>query len=135
MFGDVTPAIAVDNVEFDNELVFLHGPLALGDMRVQMVVPSLTTLLSNATWERLSNVGPIFGAVALNDSGQDLIFLLGPCAFGKMPTVVKLKPACVALDLRLACDELADAIPGVLAVHVDIGLKFHVLKKKRKMFD
>ncbi len=76
-----------------------------------MVVPSLATLLSNATGKRLGNVGPIFGAVALNDSGQDLIFLLGPCAFGKVPTVVKLKPARVAFDLRLASDELADAIP------------------------
>ncbi len=88
MLSNVTPAVAVDNVEFDNELVLLHGPLALGDMRIQMVVPSLTTLLSDATGERLGDVSPIFGAVALYDSGQDLIFLLSPCAFSKVPAVV-----------------------------------------------
>ncbi len=130
MLGNVTPAIAVDHMEFDNQLVFLHGPLTLCDIRVQMVVPSLTTLLSNATGERFGNMSPIFGAVALNDSGQDLVFLLGPCAFGKMTTVVQFKPAGVALDLRLASDKLADAIPGVLAIHVNIGEEFHVLKKQ-----
>ncbi len=38
----------------------------------------------------------------------------------------------MALDLRLTSDELTDTIPGVLAIHVDITLKFHVLKEEAK---
>ena len=132
MLSNVTPAVAVDDVEFDNELVLLHCPLALSDMRVQMVVPSLSTLLSDTTWERLGDVRPIFGAVALHDSGQDLIFLPCPCAFGKVPAVVQLEPARVAFDLRLTSNELTDTVPGVLAIHVDITLEFHVLKEEEK---
>jgi len=49
LLGDVTPAIAMDEVELDDEHVFFHGPLAFSDVRVQVVVPALTALLSNAT--------------------------------------------------------------------------------------
>jgi hypothetical protein len=98
LLGNITPAIAEDEVELDDEFVLLHGPLALGNMRVQMIVPSFTTLLSDTSWKIFSHISPVFGALGLNDSGQDLIFLLGPCAFGKVTTVVQLEPARVALN-------------------------------------
>ena len=45
----VTPAIAVYQVQLDNEHILVHCPFALGNVGVEMVVPPLTTLLSNAT--------------------------------------------------------------------------------------
>ena len=46
--GNVTPSIPMDQVQLDNEQVLLHGPLALANGWVQVIVPALTTLLSNA---------------------------------------------------------------------------------------
>lgn len=111
MLGDVAPAIAMNEVESHDEHVFFDGPLALSDVRVQMVVPSLATLLSNASGKTLGDMGPVFGTLSDHDSGQDFIFLARPCAFSKVTAVVEFKPACMALDLRLAWQELADAIP------------------------
>ena len=102
MFGDVAPAVAVDEVESHDEHVFFDGPLAFGDVRVQVVVPSLTTLLSNASGKTLGDMGPVFGTLSHHDSGQDFVFLARPCAFSEVTAVVEFKPACMALDLRLA---------------------------------
>ena len=46
--GNVTPSIPMNQVQLDNEQVLLHGPLALAYGWVQVIVPALTTLLSNA---------------------------------------------------------------------------------------
>ena len=64
-----------------------------------MVVPSLTALLSDTTREALGYIGPVFGSLRNDDTGQDLIFLLGPGALRKVAAVVEFKPAGVALDL------------------------------------
>ena len=111
MLGDVAPAVAMDEMESYDEHVLLDGPLALRDVRVKVVVPSLTTLLSNASGKTLGDMGPVFGTFSDHDSGQDFIFLARPCAFSEVTTVVELEPACMALDLGLARKELADAIP------------------------
>ena len=86
-------------MKFHNQHVLVHGPLALGDIRVQVVVPSFTALLSDTTREALGDMGPVFGSLRNNNTGQDLIFLLCPCALRKVAAVVEFEPAGVALDL------------------------------------
>jgi hypothetical protein len=39
-------------MSFNDEVVFLLGPLVLFDVRIEVVVPSLTTLLANPARER-----------------------------------------------------------------------------------
>ena len=111
----------------DNEQVLIHRPLALADVRVQMVVPSLTTLLSNATWEAFSNMGPVSRARRRDNLSEDKILLFGPRTLSKMTAVVQLEPPRVALDLRLAWEELADTVPAILSKSIGISHQFLVL--------
>ena len=46
-----------------------------------------------------------------------------------MAAVVELKPARVALDLRLAGQQLADPVPAVLAKLVNVANQFLILLK------
>ena len=92
-----------------------------------MVVPPLTALLSDASGEALGDLGPVFGPLRDDNTGQDLVLLLGPGALRKVTAVVELEPAGVALDLRLAAEELADAIPGVLPKAINIAEQLFIL--------
>jgi len=97
--GDIAPAIAMDQVQPHNEEIFLHRPLSLGDVRVQVVVPALAALLSNATRKVLCYLCPILGAQLNNNYRQDLVLLLRPGAFRKMTAIDELEPTCVTFDL------------------------------------
>ena len=90
-------------------------------------MPPLPTLLANAPWQTLCDMGPISRARCCHDLSEDLVFLLGPGALRKVTAIVELEPSRVALDLRLARKELADAIPAILAKPFDIAHQFRVL--------
>lgn len=89
-------------MQFDDQQILLHRPFPLHDVRVQVVVPTLTTLLSYAAWEVLGDLGPVFGALSEHNSGQDLVLLASPSPLCKVAAIDQLEPAGVALDLRLA---------------------------------
>ena len=65
-FGNLRPFVAVYTVVLDDRPILLLRPLVLLDIRIQVIVPSLTTLLSNPPWECLSDVAPVFGTELLN---------------------------------------------------------------------
>ena len=132
LLSNVAPSVPMDHMKLDNEQVFLHRPLALANVWVQVVVPPLPTLLANAAWKAFSNMGPVSGASCSDNLSQDLVLLLGPGALSEMTAVVELKPPCMALDFRLASQKFADAIPAILAKPLDIPNQFLVLAKKKK---
>lgn len=119
-------------MQFNDHQIFFKGPLALHDVRVQMVVPALTTLLSDAPWEALGNLRPVFGALTMDNSDQDLVFLFRPGALCEVATVVQFEPACVALDLRLFHHQFADPIPRILAEFFNIVQKLFVLFETKR---
>ena len=127
LLGNVAPSVTVHKMQLDNEHVFLHGPLALADVWIQVIMPSLSTLLSNAPWQALGHLGPVLGTLRRDDVREDLILLLRPGALGEMAAVVKLEPASVTLDLRLAGQKLTNTIPRVLAKSLDIVLQLFIL--------
>ena len=86
-------------MELNDEHILLQGPLTLADVWVEMVMPSLSALLSNATRETLGHLSPVFGALGSHDVGEDAILLLGPGALGEVAAVIEFKPAGVAFDL------------------------------------
>ena len=59
LFSDVTPSVAVDQVEFNDLNVFLKGPLLLADIWVKVVVPTFPTLLANSAWQTFGYLGPV----------------------------------------------------------------------------
>ena len=48
LLGNVTPPVAVDQVQFNDLNVFLQGPLLLADVWVEVVVPALSALLADS---------------------------------------------------------------------------------------
>lgn len=60
--GDLGPSISESNMTFYNDAIFFHGPvLGLVDIRIQVVVPTLATLLSTSSREMRCNGTPFFG--------------------------------------------------------------------------
>ena len=114
-------------MQLDNEHVFLHGPLALADVWIQVIMPSFSALLSNAPWQAFGHLGPILGTLSRDDVREDLILFLRPGTLGEMATVIELEPACVTLDFRFAREKLADSIPRVLAKSLDVVLQLFIL--------
>ena len=74
MLRYVTPAIAVYQVQLDYKHILIHCPFALADVWVEMVVPPLPTLLSDATGQALGDLGPILGSASRHNLCQNLIF-------------------------------------------------------------
>ena len=62
ILGDLGPAIAELLVRVDDGLVLLRRPFVLLDVRVQVIVPALAALLTNAPGKCLCDVAPVFSA-------------------------------------------------------------------------
>ena len=62
-FSHFTPSDTFDQVQSHDLQVFLHRPLALINARIQVIVPSLSTLLSYAAWEVFRYLGPVSRAI------------------------------------------------------------------------
>ena len=127
LLSDVAPTVAVHQVQFDDQKVFFHGPLSLADIRVQVVVPALATLLTDAPRQAFGDMGPVAGARRRDNLREDLVLLLGPRALRKVTAIVQLQPARVALNLRFSGQKFTDTIPAVLTESVDVIYQFLVL--------
>ena len=78
---DFRPLIAVLSVGLDNGSVFFLSPLVLLDIRVQVVVPPFSTLLSNPSWKCLGYIAPVFSSKFLHIFRQFSIFKTAPRPF------------------------------------------------------
>ena len=59
---------------------------------------------------------------------QNLVLGQSPGTSDTVSYIVKFKPSCVTLDLRLSRHQLADSIPRVVAKLTDKCEKFFILK-------
>lgn len=64
--GNLGPAVAQHLVGLTDDAVLLLGPAGLFHLGVEVVVPALTTLLSQTALQVLGNQCPLLGAVLLN---------------------------------------------------------------------
>jgi hypothetical protein len=61
--------------------LLLRSPLCFIDVGVEMVVPSLTTLLSDSVWNELSDVSPLFGSMLTDNFDKHFILSFTPLSF------------------------------------------------------
>ena len=66
--SDISPLVALAFVRNVENQLFFETPGVLLDFRVEVIVPTLSALLSNSTWEVLSNRSPLLGTLFLNKS-------------------------------------------------------------------
>ncbi len=79
--ADQRPLIAVLHVQGHDQLVLLGVPLGFVDARVQVVEPSLPTLLPDPAVELVRDLGPLVRPVLPYQVGQQGVFLLCPGPF------------------------------------------------------
>lgn len=76
--GDLSPLVAhASMIEVEEELL-LQAPCDLLDVGIQMVVPSLSTLLSNPPRKLLGDLSPFLGAVQLDELKDKQVLFLCP---------------------------------------------------------
>lgn len=75
------PAVAVPLVRRQDGLVLRRGEGAVLDVWAELVAPPQPTRLPGPTLYVISDQRPVPGAVFLDQSGQDLVFLRTPGAF------------------------------------------------------
>ena len=80
-FCDFRPLVSAQNVEVKNLLILLLGPSVFLNVRVQVVVPALSTLLSDASLKVVCDLTPILSAISVDLLNQHAIFFLCPRAF------------------------------------------------------
>ena len=99
---DFRPTVSKLRALFYNKCFLLLRPLLLRQVWVQVVVPSLTALLSNPTGQKFSNVGPLCLPILLHKHLQLVILLRGPRALPFHDARVQdVPPVLKALDLGL----------------------------------
>ena len=110
MILDGVVSSALDIVSYYSPLIFfitifdveypllIPTPLVFLYDRVQVIVPSLTALLADTAFKRVSDVSPFLGAFALYQHQHFLVFFLGPRTFDQT-WIENFLPAVEALDI------------------------------------
>jgi hypothetical protein len=103
-------------VELENLLVFLFSPTVFLDIRIQMVVPTFTTLLTDATFQIMSNLRPVLSTVNFHLVHEVAVFLLCPWPLDHL-RVENLLPAVQTLDICAELKSFSNTLP-VLGAHL-----------------
>mmetsp|Transcript_47604 Transcript_47604/g.114278 ORF Transcript_47604/g.114278 Transcript_47604/m.114278 type:complete len:306 (+) Transcript_47604:1197-2114(+) len=112
--GNLRPPVAELVVRDDELAVLLARPLLALDLGVEVVVPSLAALLSDAAGKLLRDFGPLLRAELADELDDLVVLLLGPRPLDELG-VEDLLPAVEALDVRALLEILGDLLP-VLAL-------------------
>lgn len=83
-----------------------------------MVVPALATLLSDAAFEVLGNLGPLLSTFIKNKSQNFHIFLFSPGTFYQL-WIKHFLPSVKALDIGAAEKRLGNLLPVLAVVLAD----------------
>jgi len=96
-FTDLCPPVSQQAVFLsrrykEEDPLLFFGPLLDVDMRVEVVVPALATLLADPPGQMLGYEGPLVGAVFLHQTNHCAVFLLcpGACFHGSAFAVSRL---------------------------------------------
>ena len=75
---DLGPLVPVLLLQNEKDQVFLGTPLGLFDFWVQVVVPSLTTLLAYFARQMLGDFAPVARALLLHELDEESVLIWAP---------------------------------------------------------
>ena len=107
---DFRPFVAVSLVELQYFVVLFFTPTVFLYVGIQMVVPSLSTLLSYTTFQIISDLTPILGSVSSNLFDQKPVFFFGPGTFYHL-RVQNFLPSVQTLHVRSKFKFLGNLFP------------------------
>lgn len=90
--------------------LFILAPVNLLDEGVQVVVPALAALLSDATWDFISNRGPLLWPMLNHSHKKGLVFKLAPGPLDQ-ERVEHFLPSVEALDVSATLQLLGNLLP------------------------
>lgn len=105
--GPLIPVVPVHQVQYP--FLFL-GPADLLDLRVQVIMPALPALLSDAAWQVFSHESPLLRAVLVNEMKYHAILFLSPRALDQT-RIEYFLPSVKALNVSAARKLLGNPFP------------------------
>jgi hypothetical protein len=117
-FGYFGPFVAILFMGLNYSSIFFRCPFIFLDIRIQMVMPSLSALLSNPTWQSLSDVTPIFCAILFDINSKTVILFLAPRSFDH-GRVENFLPSMETLNICPLVKEGGNPlpVPGAVLLH------------------
>mmetsp|Transcript_18411 Transcript_18411/g.32390 ORF Transcript_18411/g.32390 Transcript_18411/m.32390 type:complete len:202 (+) Transcript_18411:63-668(+) len=79
--GNLSPSIALITMILQYRSILLATPSLLTNIRIQMIMPPFSTLLSNPPWQMGRNHTPLLGTIFFDQAFNGEIFLGGPWSF------------------------------------------------------
>ena len=90
--GNFSPLVSILQMGLDDYFIFLLSPFFLFDFWVQVVVPSLSALLSYPAWKGFGDIRPVSCPELLNPLIQYLVLFLCPRTFNQIRIQYLLPP-------------------------------------------
>ena len=116
-FGHFGPFASVEQIQQVQQPFLMSHPFGLIDVRVEMIMPPLTTLLTHPVGNKLRNERPSLCAILVNHVHQRPVFLLSPLFFSKHQScVVAVKGDLFSVVRLFVGDDLMVGLHVVLLV-------------------
>ena len=117
-FRNLAPLVSVFLVSQNDGSILFRSPFVLFDVWVQVIVPTLTALLTDSPRKCLCDVTPIFCAKFFDVCSKSFVLLLTPRPFDH-GGVQHFLPPMKALDVGAMIQEGSDSLPVSSSVLLD----------------
>ncbi len=117
--SDFCPLVLIHLVVDNQNEFFLGTPIIFLYFGIQMVVPALSTLLSDAAWQVVGDISPLLSPLPLHKYKYKHVLFFGPGAFHEV-RIQNFLPSMEALDISAAWQLLSYFLP-VLAIESGHG--------------
>lgn len=114
-------------MEVNDLSIFLFRPFVIFNVRIEMIVPSLSTLLSNSPWQVGRNMAPVLGPMLKHKPDYYLILLLSPRPL-RQRRIKHLLPSVQALDVSSAFQFSSNLFPPLSPVFLNQSPQILILK-------
>jgi hypothetical protein len=132
--GYLCPLVAVVSVHQIEDPLFLSAPADLLDLRIQVIVPALTALLSDPPREVLCDQSPLLGTVFVYKVKDHAILLLGPGTLDEAG-VQNFLPPMEALHVSAPWELFGDSFPILSSMFSDSFCEMLILHTKLRSLD
>lgn len=116
-FRNLRPFISELSVSINDGLILLLSPFTLVDVRIQVVVPTLTALLTESPLELASNEGPFLVPMDLDQPHHCGVFLRRPWPFDEA-RFEDFLPSMQTLNIASAGKSISNLLPVLPRVGV-----------------
>ena len=106
----ISPFISLTLVRDEKNQLFFKAPGILLYLWVEMIVPSLSALLTNSTWKMLCYIGPLLWSLFLDKPQYKSIFFNTPRPFHKL-WIEDFLPSMKTLHICPSLKTLSDLLP------------------------